>query len=206
MNKLLIAFLASLTLLSGCATRQPISQADKVAVTAVVVNKTVSVPEKMYYLGPGGATGLMFGAIGGALAAPGIESSRADFQSKIGESEVTIRTIVLEEMLSKFRESGKFPLAESSPQDATTLNISITQYGFSIPHGFSSSLVPILRITCELKNSSGRVLWSETSGTMPLGNPVESIPADIVQKNVSTRNAAWRGAAKAIAKNIVDSY
>lgn len=176
------------------------------AVKTVVVNKIVSAPEKMDYLGPGGATGLAFGAIGGALSASSIENSRADFQSKVGESDLAIRAIVLEEMLLRIRESGKFPLADDSTQDASTLNIAIVRYGFSIPHGFSSNLVPILRIKCELKNSAGRVLWSETSGTMPLGNPVESIAADIIQKNVSVRNAAWRGAAKALAKNIVESY
>jgi len=195
-----------LVVLSGCATTQSISQADKLAVKTVVVNKAVSVPDKMDYLGPGGATALMFGAIGGALSAPSIENSRADFQSKVSNGGDAIRTIVLEEMLLRVRESGKFPLTEDNVQGTSTLNISIVRYGFSIPHGFSSNVVPILRITCELKDSAGRVLWSQTSGTMPLGNPVESISADIIQKDVSVRNATWRGAAKALAKNIVDSY
>lgn len=182
------------------------SSIDKVLVKAVVVNKTINVPNKMYYLGPGSPTRFMFGAVGGALSASGIEEDRAEFQKKEGGSEAVIRAIVMEEMLAKMRESGKFPLAENARQDVATLYISVIQYGFSIPNGFSSKVVPILRIKCELKNSVGRILWSDTEGTTPLGSPVEPVDVETIQQNAAVRDAAWRAAANKVVKNIVDSY
>ena len=206
MNKKFLICFVFISTLTGCVTTQSISSADKVNVRAVVVDKTVTTPEKMYYLGPGGAAGLVFGAIGGALSASGIEDSRSSFQKEATGSEEAIRTIVAEELVARIRESGKFPVIDSVTPDAKTIHFSVVEYGFSIPHGFSSKLVPILYIKCEMKDASGRVLWTGADRTMPLGNPVEAVDAETIRKDSAARDSAWRAAAKALAKNIVDGY
>ena len=171
-----------------------------------MVDKAVAVPEKMYYLGPGGAFGMAFGAIGGALSASSIEDSRSTFQKEAAEGEEAIKKIVSEETLAQMKASGKFPIVDTSSPEARTVHLSVLQYGFSIPHGFSSKLVPILYIKCEMKDSTGRVLWMGANRTLTLGNPVEGVDADIIRKDPAARISAWRAAAKALAKNIVDSY
>lgn len=205
MLKKALALIAIPLVLLGCASTQPIAQADKTAVKAVVVSREVPVPAKMYYLGPGGASAFAFGAIGAAAAAPGIEKDRAAFQEQAAGGK-GIDAIVLEEVLVQVRKSGKFPLVESPATGAATLHTAVLSYGFSIPHGFSQRLVPVLDIRCELREPSGRVIWSATQRVLPLGNPVDSIPAEDVQKSPAIREAAWREAARALAIKIVETY
>ncbi|RJF95342.1 hypothetical protein [Noviherbaspirillum saxi] len=193
-------------LLSGCASTQPIATSDRSNVKAVTLSKDVPVPSKMSYLGPGGATGLAFGAIEAAIAAPGIEKSRESFQEQTTETGVSINRIVYEEALAQIRQSGKFPLKDETEPGGATIYVSVLNYGFSIPHGFSSRLVPILGVRYEMRDPSGRILWSATERVMPLGNPVEPIDVDEIKRNAATREAAWRAAAKALAAKLVANY
>jgi hypothetical protein len=204
MHKQLLIFAFILAFLTGCATRQPITSADKQTVKAVVVNKDVPVPEKMYYLGQGGAAGMAFGLVG--AVAVSMDQSKADAQHKALRSDELIKKIVMEEVTAKIRESGKMPLSETAAPGASTLNLSVLQYGFSVPTAFSSKVVPILMVKCELQDSTGRILWSATDRTMPLGNPVEAIDPTVIDADPAAREAAWRSAAKAVANSIVDHY
>jgi hypothetical protein len=167
------------TALFGCATSttQAISNSDKVKVASVNLNEQVPYPSQMYYIGPGGATGLMFGAIGGLLAAPGIEKERQTAQAQTSGG-TSIDRIVYEETLAQLRASGKFAISERPIAGGATMHVSVTQYGFSIPNGFSSRLVPILRIQLELRDAAGHMLWTGSSRTLTLGNPVESVDAE----------------------------
>lgn len=201
-----VGLVTLLILLSGCATTQPIAISDRSNVTAVTVSKEVPVPAKMYYLGPGGATGLAFGAIGAAIAAPGIEKHRESFQEQIAASGVSIDRIVYEEALAQIRQSGKFPLRDETKPGDAIIYISVLNYGFSIPNGFSSRLVPMLGLRYEMRDASGRMLWSATERVMPLGNPVESVDAEVIKSNPAAREAAWRAAAKALAVKLVATY
>ncbi len=192
--------------LAGCASVQPISDADRKAVTAVVINREVAKPPQMYYLGPGGAAGLMFGAIGGALAAGSIEESRKSFEQYVARNGVSIEKIVLEEISAAVRASGKFPLADATRPGTATLIVSIGQYGFSIPNGFSSKLVPILALRCELKDTSGKVVWSADDRLLTLGNPVEPAEPEAIRSDPKAMEASWRAAAKHLAAAIVAGY
>ena len=204
----LIAIGALSVSLVGCASAptQRMASSDKSNVKAVTVSKSVPVPAAMSYLGPGGATGLAFGAVGGALAAPGIEKDRASFQAQAGSSGKPIDVIVYEEALTQIRASGKFPLTEVAEPGSATIHVSVLNYGFSIPNGFSSKLVPILGVRYELQDANGRVLWSASDRTLPLGNPVEGVDAEEIKSNAAAREAAWRGAAKALAVKLLATY
>ena len=202
-----IALIAVLFFLGGCASTQPITSSDRASVTSVTVNKTVPIPPTMYYLGPGGAWGLAFGVVGAIVSEPARENAQKAFQSNAAASgTTTIDQIVYEEVMDSIRQSNKFPLKDDAAPGGATIQINVLQYGFSIPQGFSSKLVPILKIQCTLTDASGRVLWSATDQTMPLGNPVEGVPADEMRKDAAKREASWRAAAKALAAKIVATY
>ncbi|MEO8143519.1 MAG: hypothetical protein ABI654_04830 [Betaproteobacteria bacterium] len=198
--------LVLLLLLAGCAAVQPISDAERKKIAGVTINGTVAKPPVMSYLGPGGAGGLMFGAIGGALAAPSIEQSRKSFQEYVDRNGISIEKIVLEEMSAAIRSSGKFPLAASPAAGGAVIDISIVQYGFSIPHGFSSKLVPTLFIRCDMKDAAGRVIWTSSDRVLPLGNPVEAVEPAAIQSDPRAMEGSWRAAAKHIAMAIVAGY
>jgi len=195
-----------LSLLAGCASVQPISDANRKKVASVSIHPDVAKPPQMYYLGPGGSVGLMFGAIGGALAAGSIEESRKSFQTYVEKHGISIEKIVREEVEAAVRKSGKMPLAEQPQPGGAQLIVSIQQYGFSIPNGFSSVLVPILYLRCELKDGSGALLWSASDRLMPLGNPVEGLPPEKLQNDPAAMEGAWRAAARYLAAELAKGY
>jgi hypothetical protein len=207
MNMRRWALLSFVLLLAGCATTQPISSADKQRVGTVYLNSTVPIPPNMYYLGPGSGPAFMFGAVGAIAAAPAMESSRANFQKQTAAAGgATIDRIVLEEVRGRFAESGKFAFSDSQAGAAATLSVTITQYGFSIPNGFSSKLVPMLAFRCELKDAAGKALWSDSAMVLTLGNPVEAMDPDLIRNSPQAREEAWRGAARALAKKLAAAY
>jgi hypothetical protein len=192
--------------LAGCASVQPISDTDRKAVVAVAIAPQVAKPPAMYYLGPGGAAGLMFGAIGGAMAAGSIEESRKSFQQFVDRNGISIEGIVLDEVSAAVKRSRKFPLVDAPQPGAATLLVSIYQYGFSIPNGFSSKLVPILALRCELKDAAGKLVWSADDRLLTLGNPVEPSEPDAIRNDPRAMEASWRAAARHLAAAIVARY
>lgn len=206
MLRKLFAIVLIPALLAACGTTQTISTSEKAAVKAAYLSESVPVPPNMYYLGPGGAAGLAFGALGALAAAPSIEKSRVAFQEQAGAGAKTIDRIVLEEFRAQLGQSKKISLSPTKQPGYSTISASVTSYGFSIPHGFSSKLVPILGIRCEMTDSSGRVVWSATENTRPLGNPVEPIDADLIKSSERARAEAWQAAAKALIGKIMASY
>ena len=202
MIRLAIAFFA--LLLVGCVAVQPISDAERRKVSSVVINEQLSKVPTIYYLG--GMGGLMFGAVGAAAGAQSMEDSRKSFQAFVEKSGISIDRIVLEEMTAAIQRSGKFPLAARPEPGGAAIDIFIAQYGFSIPHGFSSKLVPIVSIRCEMKDAAGKVIWSARDFTTTLGNPVEAVEPEAIRNDPKVMEAAWRAAAKHLAAAIVSGY
>jgi hypothetical protein len=98
------------------------------------------------------------------------------------------------------------PLASQPEPGGAVLHVTIPIYGFSVPHGFSGMLVPILSIRCELKDAAGKVLWSVTERVLTLGNPVEPLSPEAVRSDPKAMEGAWRGAARHISAEIAKSY
>ncbi|EJE54721.1 hypothetical protein PMI14_00351 [Acidovorax sp. CF316] len=201
----ILALAAMAVFLSGCATTTQISGADRTALKSVVVSRDVAVPEKMTYMGPGGATHMVFGVVGALATQSSREATRDAFQKEVS-SGATIDQIAYEETLAQLRQSGKFPLRDTRDAGSATLHILVEGYGFSIPNGFSSNLVPTLRMRLELKDSGGRVLWTARDYLSVLGGPVEPVAADVIRTNAAAREASWRAGAKALAAKLVATY
>src|SRR5258708_33225920 len=115
-------------LAGGCASVQPISDADRRKVASVTINPNVSKPQEMSYLGPGGSAGLMFGALGAIIAAPALESSRRSFQDYVVKNGISIERIVLEEVEAAMRRSGRLPLTSSPEPRGAVIHVCILQY------------------------------------------------------------------------------
>ena len=198
--------LLALLMLGGCASVQPISDADRKAVTSVAISPSVTKAPDMYYLGPGMTAGLMFGAVGALVAAPAMERSRKAFEEYTAKHGISLERIVLEEVEGALRRAGKMPLGAQSGPGAAVLHVAVPQWGFSVPHGFSGMLVPILYIRCELKDAQGKLLWSSSERVLPLGNPVEALTPEAVRSDPKAMADAWRGAARHIAAEIAKTY
>lgn len=189
-------------LLAGCGTTSLVSDPARKSITAVTVDATVAKPPQMFYLGPGDGGGLMFGAIGGALAAGPIERGRVAFQAFIEQKGISIEKLIREEVEAAVRSSGKLAVAPGGG----TLKISIIQYGFGVPHLGSSYVVPTVGFQCDIIDAGGKLVWSASERLLTLGNPVEPVKPEAMRDDPALIERTWRAAAKYLAANILNTF
>lgn len=204
--KKLFGFLAAGLLLAnmtGCATTQQLSEQDKKRIEVVKLNDNVQRPKDMYYFGPGASIGFAFGAIGGAIAAGSQIGPGQEMLAYAEQNGVRIENIVVQEFGEVLRQSGKYKISDTAEANGATINLSVIQFGFSVPNGFSSKLVPVIAFKGEMVDASGNVIWRATDSLMPLGNPVDGVPADELRASPKAIEAAWRAAVNHIANNLV---
>ena len=202
MIKLLLLISLSVAL-SGCASIQKMSLEDRQRLQTISVNPVVEKAPEMYYLGPGSGFGMMFGAIGGAITAAASIAPGKALREFAERNNIFIDKIVFEEVNNALHQSGKFAIAESATESSAILNISVYVYGFSIPHGFSSNLVPVVSIRCTLVDKSGKTIWRANDRVLPLGNPAEAVSQDDIKKNPRLIEDGWRIASRFIIETMV---
>jgi len=197
---LLIATLG--ILLGGCATTQPLSDEDRKKVRVVRINSNVQKAPVMYYLGPETSGALWFGAIGGAVsAASSVEPAKVlqEFAEKNG---IFIEKIAFQEIDAALRQSGKLKVSDSGEATEAIINVTVIQYGFSVPNLFTSNLVPAVSIECEMVDATGKVIWRARDFVTTLRNPAAPMSLATMRDNPKRIEDAWRIAAKRIAGNI----
>ncbi|MGO9443736.1 MAG: hypothetical protein ACLPXB_03045 [Thiobacillaceae bacterium] len=203
MNKNWLIVLTLFACLTGCASTPQLSSDDRSHLGTLRIDPTIETQSQMYYLGPGSGIGFLFGAVGGAITAVANLSPGEQFKKFAQDNGINIDQIVKEEATKAFRESGKLKLTDTSDPNVSTLKISIPMYGFSIPNGFSSKLVPIVGIKCTLVDPSGKTIWSARESTHPLGNPADGRTIDEFKSNPKEIEDSWRIAAKSVMGDIV---
>lgn len=201
-----LIFLITATLLAGCGTTSLVSDPARSKISSVSINGLVAKPPQMFYLGPGDGGGLMFGAIGGALAAGPIEKSRVSFQGFIERNNISIERIVQQEVEAAIRGAGKLSIQPPDKAGQGQLSIKIIQYGFGVPHLASSYVVPLVGIQCDVTDSSGKVVWSASERLSTLGNPIEPIKPEAMRDDPKLIEAKWRDAARYVAENIAKTF
>jgi hypothetical protein len=201
-GSVLATLFASLVITGCAAPTQKLSAEERGRIDMVQVNKRVQKPAGMYYLGP--SVAVLFGPVG-VLAAQSSQMDDAKALLEYAEKNgVFIEQIAHQEVELALRESGKLKVSDTAGTGDTVMNVLVYQYGFSIPTGFSSRLVPIVGMRCELADPTGRVFWRGTERVLPLGNPVDSIALEDLRKDPKRIEDAWRRAARHIAKAIFD--
>ena len=181
---------------SGCATTQNLAAADRQNLKSIAISPDVNKVETMYYSGPED------------WAPPLVTLLRTrkpigeDLELQALSNNIHIDQIALEEVTAAFKSTGKVTVEAGTARSANLLSIRIVQYGFSVPNGFSSKLVPMLRINCSITDSTGRVTWKGSDYVLPLGNPVTAEKPEDLYQNPKLIEHAWRSAAKVIATNI----
>jgi len=180
----LIGWLPALLLLSGCVT-QEVRKEDRTKIAVLKIDSNVSKPPSIYYMGPGSGKVL---------------------QDSAEQSGVLIEKIVMEEISTALRQSGKVKVSDwtDTSASAPVLKVHVTLYGFSIPHSFNMDLVPALSVTCDISDSRGKVLWRDKDRVSLLESPVKPIPREKLMTNPKVIEDAWRVAAKQIAENILE--
>jgi hypothetical protein len=204
MTRLAALLLAACTLLAGCAPApQRLGDADRRAIRVVRIDPAIPKPPEIYYLGPGGGAGLMFGALGAVATESGRQEARDSLRAFLAKNNVSIERIVLDEFGAALRASGKLSVSDAAGPGIPTIKIAILQYGLSIPNGFSSNLVPILYLACEMVDASGKAVWSASDRLLTLGNPIEAVPGEEMRNSPTAIEKAWRAAARHLSAQIL---
>lgn len=206
LHKVMFVTMVAISLMmTGCvAPTQQLSDADRGKLKAASINATVQKPAGMFLLAPGSSVGLMFGAIGGALSAGGIEDSRKAFTAFAEKNSISIEKIVREEVELALRESGKIVIANPGDAATPTINITVQQYGFGVTNLLGSKVVPVLTIKCDMVDNGGKVLWSSSDRMGPsIANPMESTTWESMRDNPKLIEEQWRKASRYLAKKIV---
>ena len=190
--------------IAGCAPAPlKMSSADRKSIQLAHVSGNVAKPPEPYYLGPGGGAGLAFGALGAIISEPSRQAGRNSFRDFLEANNIVIERIVREEFSAALRASGKLLLADKPEAGAATISLAIKVYGLSIPHGFSSNLVPILAVECSMADAAGKTVWSASDRVLSLGNPVDALPGEQLRNDAQAIERVLRAAAKHVSAGIV---
>ncbi|PPD31136.1 MAG: hypothetical protein CTY19_14550 [Methylomonas sp.] len=188
---------------TGCASTQSLTTEHRQKIRSVKVNQSVNRTPNMFYLGPKMAGSAGFLGVLGVLIANNPNKSESDLLLGFAENNgIFVDKIVYEEVSKAAQKVGKFEVIQGDDHDIATLNIGIYLYGFSVPHGFSSELVPMLGIECNLVDPSGQVLWLDRQQVLSLGNPSNSFSLKDIEDNPKLIDAMWRISAKTISEKL----
>ncbi len=201
----LVAIIMFALVACGCASTQPISDADRAKVKTVKLNRAVDKGD-LFLLAPSGANiGLMFGIVGGLAASGSIQNSQNAFAGFLDRNSIAIEKIVREEVELALRESGKSAIVNEGDGSVPAFNITIPQYGFGVTNLGGSKVVPVLSIKCEIVDSAGKVLWNSSDRMGPsIANPIDSITWAQMHDNPKLIEEQWRKASKYLAKKLID--
>jgi hypothetical protein len=200
--KRLIVAALSLSLV-GCHAHQEISAPDKARIKAATIDKDVTKPADMWYFGPGMTFLFLGGAIGGAVAGAVSMGPAEALKTHAEKNNVVIEKIVTEEFMAELKRTGKLGVTDDPAKAQANIKLTLKMYGFSVPHGFSGQMKPVLTLQCEMFDPvSNKLVWASSSYQSPLGDHAEPVSVESLQ-DPKELDRLWRLAAKGAAKDIV---
>jgi len=205
-NIFISIFLSITLLLTGCATTIQMTPAEKQEIKTIKVSNNVSVPKDMSYMGPGMTYGLMFGVVG-ALAVGGKETSDADkMKAYVLQKKIFIQKIVKEQMIKALKSGTHYKLVSKNPD--ATMYLTIKSYGFSIPHGFSTELMPVLEVQGKLIDKQNKIIWEDQDRVIPLPFDTQGMPLHTWQQLVKAPELirqSWTKAAEKVSVSLAET-
>jgi hypothetical protein len=203
MIKIFIIGTLAFAFVSGCASTQTITASDRQSIKSISISPEIKKRDSMYYYGPGKWAADQFPVVGGIALAMSHKPIGEDLELQALTNNIHIDQIAREEVASALRNANRYKLEEDGSPGTDTLVIEINQYGFSVPNGGSSKLVPLVRITCSIIDANGRTLWKASDGLLPLFNPVKAERPEDLYNNPKLIENSWRDASKIIAAKII---
>jgi hypothetical protein len=196
MIKRSLYLILTLVVLSGCAGSIQLAENNRSRLTAVYLDDEISFKHDMYYMGPGAS---LLGAVG-ALT----QLSPGEQLHKIAEDhDIRMDTLVRQAMIDSLNASGKTGLCDNADQASAVMKLEVRAFGFSVPHGFSSNLIPVLDVKAELHDPAGQIIWRSVKSLPFVNCPITPMPAKEIWGNVENIRSTWTGAAQYVARIIV---
>ena len=181
--------------LTGCMATKSFTPEDKKNIHTLAVSK-IENPKGVYYMPPG--AGLI-----GVIAIVANKDVPEQLAKEARDNHIVIADMVRDKFISELSRNPNFHLAKSGQHADAVMQITVQFYGFSIPHGFSFDLVPMLDIKAKMLQGN-RVVWENGYNVGPLdGLPTHS-PKEILTSpslmRASLQDAVNEGVTGLIAK------
>ena len=203
--KLILIPLLLLIITTGCTTTQSLSAADKQRISKIYINKNIKKADEMYYAAPDASLGFLFGGLGGVATATASKSPGEALEELANEHDIFIEKIFYQKLVKELSQTIGIEIVNSAESSDAVIDINIYQYGFSVPNAFSSEIVPILSVKCEMYDAeNNNKLWQAGSRVLPLGNPGKSFNPSAVETEINLIREAWEVASDEIAKEIIN--
>lgn len=117
-----------------------------------------------YLWSAGIAYGSLLG-IAGMVAAAGLSEQEGNtLQSLAERNNIDISNIIYKQWIKQLKEKSSIKVTDQSP-DVQLVN-EILIYGISVPYGFSTTYVPVLRVHAQLIQNN-KVIWQDTEHVFP---------------------------------------
>ena len=183
-------------LVSACATRTPISMADKQAINTISIDNNIIFENQAYYLGQGMS---LFGMLG---AVPAIMEGKNIAKYAVN-NHVYVNQIVRDQFIRQL-STTKYKLADKDKADAI-MHIKIDLYGVICVHNLSSRMSPIMAIDAKLINKNGKLIWQSHDSVSGLTSNMPRHTTKEIKTDPKNLYDLWNAAAERIAKNIVNT-
>jgi hypothetical protein len=182
--------LAAIVLLSGCATSQSLSNADRSRIKTVTLNpKIEAVPLRYYAFGRGLQSVPLSNSEGGQTTTvlsinnggdPSLSAGKAtmDFMAMQG---ITIENILHDEFVREWNDRRIFLMVDKDGDAEITLRI--WSYTLGIPSALSPELRPGLGVEALIKDKTGNVIWRKRSVVSPLDSSFPTHTVDAMEEN-----------------------
>ena len=156
------AVIASLLLAACAAPRVGMTDAARSSVHTVSVEPNVTLPEDMYYQGPGQTGMAMLGIVGALASQSTAATPKARMHAVMDEHHISVPEIVAAEF-AKQSNAGttmKFVVG-TEPADAR-VSLNVLMYGVAQSQGFGTTLYPTFTVKATMTKADGTVLWQAT--------------------------------------------
>ena len=119
--------------------------------------------------------GMLFGAVGGAIAAASNKKPADELKTFAKENSISIAEIVRTQFIDQLAAKNQFRIVDGNADAVVKLDV--YQYGISIPNGFSTRFVPVLFVRCQVIKPNDQVVSASSGQVHPLSDVVEPVTA-----------------------------
>jgi hypothetical protein len=198
-----LVFLTGL-LFAGCASTTRIQPAERAAIKAVQINPLVPLPSEVFFLSQGQAlAGGLGGAVGGAIGAASESDNQKAFREILARSGLDLG----KELTAAFADGLKKNGVEIREEAADgRFELAVGLMGLGVPNGFYSGLRPLIVVTAVLRDSSGKVLFQDSSSCMNLSSKTDRHTLEEYRNRPELLALEYRKAINAVVDDLVRSY
>ncbi|MET0015018.1 MAG: hypothetical protein ABW088_15305 [Sedimenticola sp.] len=200
MKSRITALLILIFLLPGCANL-PDQQSSKTGLTftSISVNEDVTFTSHLTYDGP--ETFSSLGLLGALTSENERNSTAYRIEEHMKKNNIDVGKVIRNTFITELNKKGLYTASNISDYK---LQLAVLTYGLSIPHGFSTELVPVLSVQATIKDNNNQAVWKGGKRLLPSPlSPVKSRSLAELLTNNDSFISLWQEAARHIASNSI---